>query len=409
MRPACLRCYAPWPSRIRSATHQMNLFGKINPDHSGRASHLESTFSFLSRSNRPAAASVRSALEDWFSHYPDDHKRELAVRFQSDFNSAFHELWLHELLKKCNYRIEVHPESTHHRTSRIDFKAIDPESGKLYLEAAGVTDESDEERAYDRLLGLFLDHINKMHIPDYFIRFVEIRNPNRLQPSAKRLENFISKCIDSIEYEDVLRLSELGAIDDLPVWQYKQDDLEIEFGVIPVSRANRSRLDHQVVGVYPGSFRWGNATIALRRKIAKKATKYGRLDAPFIVAVNCLSKWGTEQIDEIQALYGTEEFLVDVHRHAIQPRRKPDGVWRGLKGPKNRTVSGVLFTQIGPWNLPLARVCLYLNPWAFHPYDGPLARLPRAVPANGELKCLPGSSVAEIFNLPEGWPGKLFE
>lgn len=387
----------------------MTLFDESKPIHDGPASHLESTYSFLSRSARPAAAVMRSLLEDWFRHFPDDHKQELAKRFRSDFNVGFHELWLHELLTRFNCALEIHPETTRQRATRIDFKATDLTSSQAYFEAAVVTDQSEEERAYDRLLAVFYDHVNKMHLPDYFLRIAEIRNPNRCQPSATRFKKFVSTCIDSLNYDEVLRLSELGAFDELPHWQYKQGDLEIDFGVIPVSRENRGRLDHQVIGMYPGGFRWGTSTNAVRHKIAKKATKYGKLDAPYLIAINCLSKWGFRQIDEIQALYGSEEFVVNLPSHTMEPRRQPDGIWYGPKGPKNRSVSGVLLTDVGPWHLPKARTCLYLNPWASHPYTGPLTGLPRALLVDSELQFVPGLSQAKVFSLPEGWPGQLFE
>jgi len=314
---------------------------------------------------------------------------------------------LHELLLRSQYEVEVHPELSPTQPRRPDLRARDADGNRLYLEAAVVTDESTAEKAQNRMVAELYDQINQLSIPDYFLHIIDIRNPKRRQPPGKRFKEFVRQCLQSLNYDEVLKLSELGTFHDLPAWTFKEGDMEIEFGVILVSSENRGKLNRRPIGIYPGQFRWRRTDDALGGTIAEKSTWYGSLDAPYLIAINCTLE--TDRIDEVQALFGTEEFvLTDLNR---QPdfRRKPDGIWFGPKGPHNTRVSGVLILKVVPWNLPKAAVCLYHNPWAAHPYKGPLANLPRVVSVEGQLKTLPGSSLGSVLCLPEQWPGELFD
>ena len=48
----------------------------------------------------------------------------------------------------------------------------------------------------------------------------------------------------------------------------------------------------------------------IRDSIVEKGRKYGDLDIPYVIAVNALEPADT--IDIVQALYGQEEFIIDV-------------------------------------------------------------------------------------------------
>src|SRR5687768_4090571 len=65
------------------------------------AQYSEGDFAFLNRSARPEFAAVRALIEDWFSRYPATHQAALGSRLRSrtphQFDSAFFELYLHEL------------------------------------------------------------------------------------------------------------------------------------------------------------------------------------------------------------------------------------------------------------------------------------------------------------------------
>jgi hypothetical protein len=78
------------------------------------ASQTEPSFKYLNRCGRKWSVKVREVLEKWFKNYPDQHKTDLCRRFQSnnnsDFISSFFELYMHELLIKMHYAVEIHPK-----------------------------------------------------------------------------------------------------------------------------------------------------------------------------------------------------------------------------------------------------------------------------------------------------------
>jgi hypothetical protein len=109
----------------------------------------------------------------------------------------------------------------------------------------------------------------------------------------------------------------------------------------------------------------------IRAAVEGKATKYGALDLPLVVAVNILDDF-CEDLDIWNALFG-EERLVTVRQADGQwldrwGPRVPNGVWRGRDGPRSTLVSAVVVThQLSPSNLRTRAVELIHNPWAARP------------------------------------------
>lgn len=102
----------------------------------------ESAFSFFNRCGAPAITAVRVLLEDSVARYPSagpdpTARAELISRFRSkddtEFRSAFWELYLHESLTRAGYELAPHPETENGR--RPDFLATKG-SDRLYVEAA---------------------------------------------------------------------------------------------------------------------------------------------------------------------------------------------------------------------------------------------------------------------------------
>jgi hypothetical protein len=387
----------------------MTLFDDFVRTHDAVADHVEDTFSFLNRSARPASARVRVILEEWYNRYPDQHKCELKQKFRSHFSAGFFELLVYNLLLRLDYNVEVHPTLPSTRRTHPDFRIKDSKGASAFLEAGIVTDESDEEKAQDKVLSVLYDQINHLEIPDYFLDIDRIHNPTGKQPSGRELRQFISDCIKSVHYEELLVLGQLGAIDELPRWTYREDEFEIDFGLIPVSPENRGKLSHKAIGIYPGGFRCGSSDAAIRSKIVKKTQKYGHLGAPYLIAVNCLSKWGTNRNDEMRALFGTERVSLKDFQGQVDADRKPDGVWLGPKGPRKRRLSGVILTTVFPWNLPKANLTLFHNPRPDYPYKGSLCRLPQAIVTEDGIEMIGGDMFGSVLSLPNDWPGELFK
>jgi hypothetical protein len=385
----------------------MDLFDNIVRTDAGPASHSEDEYSYYNRSARPAAESIRRLLQQWFSRYPKGHQPELRARFKADFQSAFFELFLYELILRLGAVPVPHAVVETGISARPDFRVDSPRGATSYLEARVARDESAAETRNRRVLGSIYDQINKLPIADWFLRIVHLRIAGSRQPALRRFKKELLAWLESLDYEaHVSRRETPVSLDELPSWRFADDVFEIEISAIPVSRERRGAPDHRPIGIYPVERGWQDTGSMLRKALERKGTKFGQLSAPYVIAVNCLSSFEFDRIDQMEALFGKEQFLMGPEDEEPVMIRRPDGFWFGPKGPRHTRVSAVLFCQVGPWNVHKAQLCLYHNPWAQYPYDGELNECPRAVPRGSKMDWLSGLDPAKVFDLPDDWPGE---
>lgn len=129
----------------------------------------------------------------------------------------------------------------------------------------------------------------------------------------------------------------------------------------------------------------------------EKAGSYGKLDLPFVVALNALDPF-IRQRDILKTLYGSI-------RGFDEPEILGDstGVWGSSRDPKCTRVSAVLvMIKAWPWSLAHVPIHLYHNPHPQVRYTGELTRLPQIIPIEQHLKFQEGESLDSIFNLPDG-------
>src|SRR5689334_21202209 len=140
------------------------LFDSVVRSDTGPAPSAEPEFSYLNRSARPVASTIREILEAWFSHYPPTEQEDLRQRFRSAINSqhraAFFELFLHEVLFRLGYGMELHPKLRNGADKRPDFVITSPHQSRLYLEAILATEESVAETGAQARMNSVLDAVN---------------------------------------------------------------------------------------------------------------------------------------------------------------------------------------------------------------------------------------------------------
>jgi len=151
---------------------------------------------------------------------------------------------------------------------------------------------------------------------------------------------------------------------------------------------------------------WKGSTCkeTIRDAIRKKASRYGLLEKPYIIALNVI----TLRLDHthvMEALFGTEQYNVSFEspsEHKSRMTRARDGVLSGPDGPQNTRVSAVLVIKsVNPWNMAFRDICIYHNPWARKPYSGSLAILSEVSPKDGFLKFKQGKHPIEVFGVIE--------
>jgi len=389
----------------------MKLFDDMTRDDEGPASYSEPKFSYLNRSARPAFCAIRTVLEDWFSRYPEAHRNDLCGRFRSSddrqHRSALFELFLHELLLRLGCLVEIHP-SVVGTCKSPDFLVQSKTGGPFYLEAVVASGESRQEASTGAISRRLRDILDRLDSPNFFIGW-KVRGSTQKPPAARKIKAFLKQRLAPLDPERVAGDLKSGGFNALPRWTYSHEGWLIEFFPIPKSTGLRGKPGVRSIGCELEAG-WVDARTSLRDAILEKAGKYGKLEYPFVVAVNSLA-WHLDKTDVMEALFGKEHFLFTQTPSGISgpvPRRAPDGVWTSPEGPRYTRLSAVLlFEGLFPWSLSHCPVCLYHNPWAEKTLQSELDRLPKAVPIPGDpLKWLEGDRLHSVFDLPADWPGK---
>jgi hypothetical protein len=390
-----------------------SLFDNINRDYIGPAQRSEPTFTWLNRSAKPACDKIRQQLETWFSHYPAEHQNEMYTRLRrddrrGDFDSAFFELFLHELLLKLGCCPIIHPTVNSNNGRCPDFLVESPK-GNFYMEAVLVREPDDEIGARTRMNQVYDILDRNLKSPNFFIGMDIIGTPDTAPP-ARQITNFLAINLTSVDPDTLYtQVQKAQNYDVLPRWKWKYQNWEIVFYPIPKSPNLRGKPDVRPIGMQFDGFHWLDLRTPIRDRIMAKAKRYGRLDLPYVIALNDIRyMFRGDQIDIMEALFGKETFRVSrLPSEATEPEmiREMDGAWTSPSGP--RYSSAVIFIDcLLPWNISKANINLYHNPWAEKPYTSELCCLHQAIPNHQEdkMEFISGKTLGEIFNLSKNWP-----
>lgn len=383
------------------------IFDDLQRDYHGTAAHREDEFSFLNRSARPAAAKVRELIESWALSYPPSERPQLRARARTEFDHLFFEMFVGALLRGLGCTVATHPAVNPGIGRRPDFLAQFPSGEEVFVEATYATDQSRAEAAHRARLDYLYDEIGKVRSPNFFLHLNSISGLDKRQPSGRRLRTFIEEKLAELDPDAVREIASHAGLDSMPHWIFQDGEFEMEFSVWPKSPSARNTPGNPI-GIYPTESRWGGISDTLRAAVARKATRYGELNRPYVVAVNSTGIFGNDRIDEMEALFGDEEFYGFPDTEELQMRRATNGVWVGPRGIRNRRVSAVLFARVVPWNLPRAHLRLYHNPFATHPCVQLPWRIPQGIPVGSKMTWHDGATSGELLALSPEWPGELF-
>lgn len=132
----------------------------------------------------------------------------------------------------------------------------------------------------------------------------------------------------------------------------------------------RGRPGRRAVGMICDGLRAMSTDEVIRDAVGKKATKYGPMDRPYVVAVNVLI-WPLDEIDCIEALYGTVDSFDSAPGRGTRVVRKLNGVL----GPTwNTRVSAIAFFEdVESWTASKRDAVIVHNRFAERPL--PFGRL----------------------------------
>lgn len=386
------------------------LFNKMNRDFTGPRLYSESIFDYLNRSARLESKRIRKLLEQWFEGLSSEVQDELRARIRSKDDrqhlGAFYELYLHELLSKSGFSIEFHP-TLNNKITHPDFRVLKDGKPLLYLEAtlAALSDKDMSAKAREEQV---YDAINRMKSPNFFIK-VKIHGAPATNPPGAKIRSFLEDKLSNLDPNMVTKQLEQGDSEALPSWNWKHNGWQVNFYPIPKKPEARGKPGVRPIGLQMKVAGWHTSHIGIRDSIRDKATKYGELDLPYIVAINATDEFGVDESDICNALFGEEQITtIFLGNNLIdqESNRKPNGAWYGSGGPRNQRVSAALIADnLSSWSIAKVTPIIWHNPWANRPLTSDTLLLPQLFPGeNNQLVKRKGKNGWELLGLDPNWP-----
>lgn len=370
-----------------------------------------STFEFLMRCSRPACERVRDQLEKWFRCYPESESGDLKSRFRSgdeaQFRSAFWELYLHECLRQLGYTVEVHPELDTEGDRRPDFLAQHSEEEDILVEAASTQMRTEEPSGPSQQKDEVIDAINELSHSDFRLQMKASggRSWPEEPPSRNRIQSELRQWLDTLDYESLRSAFEDHGLEAMPEKQVDLRGWRVAFIAIPKPKDQRGLEDDRIIGIEQSGVQWVDSSTPIRKRVREKATRYGDVERPYVVAVNTTAPM-IDEIDIFDALFSDEVLPVSpVGQVEGEMKRKPNGAWVGPEGPRNTRVSAVLLgLNVEPSRVATAPLLLCHNPWAQRRVGDPLTVLPEYDLTDGEYRKEAGIHPQSVFDLLDQWP-----
>lgn len=361
----------------------------------------EAQFAYLNLSARPEAARVREKVDAWILGYPEKNRDELIARFRSaiddQHHSAFFELFLYQLLLARGCKVlEIEP-TLPHTTKSPDFLAENAAQERFYLEAVQASGLSSKDVAARARLSTALAAIDSTPSPLHFLDLT-VSGSAEEPLSTKKLTTALKSWIASLPADETAK--------DRPLFVWDEHGVKITLRAWTRSKADP---EGRAIGIRRTPVMRIEPSQEIRPALKKKASRYGTLDHPYLVALNGLSTHHSEEA-VIDALLGTPAVRFSKGANGgeiVEEVRQPDGIWYGPPDgqAQNTRLSGVLaLKRIDPWNFCSKSGLLIPNPWA-------AKRLPKLdlgtaefVLKDNQYERVNGQQMHALVGLPAAWP-----
>jgi len=386
----------------QSAESAMSIFDDIVRE--GEAVPLpdETQFAYLNRSARPEAERVRKLVDEWLAEYSESHRKALVGRFRSpiddEHRSAFFELFLHHLILARGGKILAVEPKLDHTDKSPDFLVENAGGERFYLEAVMATGRSKRETAAHARLNTALAAIDATPSPDHFLDLTVSGMPTAPM-SIKKMKRALQSWIAGLPKDETAK--------DAPVFKYEEHGATIRLQAW--TRNKPAGDDARAIGVRHFPVTQIAPSQEVHGALKKKASRYGKPDLPYLVAINALGHHQREDA-VIDALLGTPYISVSKSasgEEIVEERRAPDGIWYGPPDgqAQNTGLSGVLaLRQIDPWNFASRTGLLVPNPWAGKPLSATSSGFDELKVVDGAYQRTNGEAVSTLLKLPATWP-----
>lgn len=341
------------------------------------AEHGVNIFEFFDSNAENRVKTVRDALNDWFSRYPDSHKTDLKQGFKNNFYTAMYELFIHELFIKQGFQLFPHP-TIPNSSKRPDFLAV-KDSTEFYIEATVLTGVSEEESKKQNFLENLINQLQKIDSPNCWLVLYDVKFKTINQPATKKIKKLIEEKLAKIDPDklaEVLIRNPIG----FEKFNYEDDNIKIELGALPKSEKIRGNK-----GIRPIGLQYAGVTISsadsdsnlIKESFKGKATRYGKLDKPFLVCIN---------LDNLK-------FNLN---HDVTWAFMENGLF-SFSAPKFTRTSGVFITRFNPSNLFTSAHRLIVHPFAENKLDTESILLTHEIPNEINVTLFEGLDVETIL------------
>lgn len=315
----------------------VRLFEKKDRNTQDAKCNLESEWDYLDRSGRVEAQCVRTFLEYWVSEYPGPHRDELISRIVSGdnrhFQSATFEVLVFALLRSAGCTVTVHPDLIN-GPSHPDFLAVTANGEPVYVEAVLASEYSVADVSARKRMDVVLNAIEKIRSPNFFV-IVHSEGYPKTPPSINHLKKKLYDWLIPLDPDAFVNGVPENDYDAIPRMLWKHDGWQIVFEAIAKKPEDRGKGQKAIAALLEGG-RVVNASEQIRHAVKTKGNHYGRLPHPLVLAVNVDSLF-MDRIDEMQALFGEEEYDFHSSYGSHPPKCAEDRTELGLDEPVRNT------------------------------------------------------------------------
>ena len=307
----------------------------------------------------PPLVAARQEFLAWLAEVPEPHRVDLGARLRSELDhahlSARLELFVQHYFRSSGWAVRIHPEVTS-SSNRPDF-LMEKGDDVLLVECKSVLDQPPLAQQDQRLRQL-ADNAGKK------LGRAVILNPlSDLPPNipARRIRSWIDRQEIPDNTADLL---------EFDFW----DDYQGQHYGIRAVVPSLDDAEEPLTGVHGLMSQVQTVTTARQLRVAlqEKATKYGRLDLPYVIAVSLETKFHRLK-HEVDALLGDRMVVVPRHDPTnVTETRNQNGFFTA---PRNDSfgfpqVSAVLVYRF-KWldEGHEHRMHIYHNPFAARPID----------------------------------------
>jgi hypothetical protein len=396
----------------RAVTMQ-SIFDNVERSETRPQYFSESSFAYYNATARPGFAAIREFIERWYSEFPDSAKTDIFGRMRSgkdtDFLSAFFELYLSQLCKRSGFELAAYPGmEAHSRKKHPDFLVLRDGKPAFFVEGT-LAQEPQSTRAAKRRLAQLEDAINHLHCPDFWL-WLDISGVADGNIPVGKIKKRMQKWLDTLNADGVTEEVRAKGEEGFPKCSENCGRLAFTITARPKGHDIRDKPNvRPLAAVLPDVLFECDAHDDVRQAVVRKAGYYGDLELPYILAIDVINEF-LDFDDILDGLFGRRTVQVWRGPQGVTSRqltRAANGAWTAGRRASNTLVSAVLVANnLIPTTLAVETPLLVHNPWAKNPLPRDIWRLPQKSVDLISTKLIDhaGVEAREILGVPERWP-----